>query len=124
MPSSTISRASRVSRYSRVSAEGGKTSKKYGGKARSVKSQGSLGISYAHTRIQDELREANLAAEKARRENMKKNRNFAIVKREMENRKRNKDKVRFLTINVVTSVQKAFSLKIFKDDFGNARSRG
>ena len=54
---------------------------------------GSLG--YAHLKLQQELRDANIAVEKAKRDNFKKNKNFSLVKREMEERRRARAKVRF-----------------------------
>ena len=50
-------------------------------------------LGYAHIKLQQELRDANVAQEKAKRDNFQRNKNFAVVKREMEEKRRSRAKV-------------------------------
>ena len=52
-----------------------------------------IALGYAHIKLQQELRDANIAQEKAKRDNFQRNKNFAEVKREMEQKRRSKAKV-------------------------------
>ena len=89
MPGSTVS--PRSSRRVRTQIPGGSGRRHRGTK--SVKSLGSVGMGYAKQKLQEELKIANAAAERARQANIRKNKQYQLVQKDMDDRRRAKEKV-------------------------------